>query len=88
MGKGRKWRWKGRSASTAVAMAERRKRQRAGRGEEAMPTSTPMSAYDAVFDGRCGAPLWVVHLLCCRSASDVLQIDAPCSGVEELVQGH
>uniref|UniRef100_I1P617 Uncharacterized protein n=1 Tax=Oryza glaberrima TaxID=4538 RepID=I1P617_ORYGL len=47
--------------------------------------STPMSAYDAVFGGRCGAPLRVVHLLCCRGAGDALVIDAPRSGVEELV---
>ncbi|EES16874.1 hypothetical protein BDA96_08G079600 [Sorghum bicolor] len=49
------------------------------------PASTPMHAYDAVFHGGCGAALRVVHLLCCRGASDVLEIDAPCSGVEELV---
>ncbi|KAF0892675.1 hypothetical protein E2562_017653 [Oryza meyeriana var. granulata] len=43
-----------------------------------------MSAYDTVFDD-CGAPLRVVHLLCCRGTSDLLEIDAPCSSVQELV---
>lgn len=81
MGKGRKWRWKGRSARggsgrrTSVAAWQRRRL-----------ASTPMSSVTRVFDGRCARAR--VHLLCCRSASDVLQIDAPCSGVEELVQGH
>jgi hypothetical protein len=44
-----------------------------------------MHAYHAVFDGAAAAALRVVHLLCCRGASDVLEIDAPCSRVEELV---
>ncbi|KAF0892685.1 hypothetical protein E2562_017661 [Oryza meyeriana var. granulata] len=46
--------------------------------------STPMSVYGTVFND-CGAPLRVVHLLCCRGASDVLEVDAPFSGVQELV---